>query len=59
MSRDNNDDFLEPDDGIELEEIDEHEYEISATSRPINWRRIELIKEKMWLQQQTDYFDEL
>ena len=39
MKDDDSDDFF-------AEEIDEHEYEISATSkRPINWRRIELFKE--------------
>jgi uncharacterized protein YdcH (DUF465 family) len=44
------DDFL--DDELD-DEIDEHEYEITAaSSRTINWRRIELVKEKMWLKEQ-------
>ena len=46
-----NDDFLD-DDEIDSD-IDEHEYEITAaSSRTINWRRIELVKEKMWLKEQ-------
>ncbi len=49
MSKEN-DDFL--DDEFD-DEIDEHEYEITAgDSRTINWRRIELVKEKLWLKEQ-------
>ena len=45
--------------------IDEHESEIRSTDkRSINWRRIELVKEKLWLKKQLqeyddDYFDSL
>jgi hypothetical protein len=52
---DDNDDFLE--DGEEIEEIDEHELEVSASSRPISWRRVEMFKEKMRLKQQIDDFN--
>ena len=41
-----------------LVEIDEHE--ISTTSnRPINWRRIELLREQMELKKQIDGYDDL
>jgi len=37
---------------------DEHEYEISATSgRSINWRRVELVKEKMLLEKELSEKD--
>lgn len=43
-----------------LVEVDEHEYEISTTSnRPINWRRIELLREQMELKKQIDDYDDL
>ena len=52
MKDDDSDDFF-------AEEIDEHEYEISATSkRPINWRRIELFKENKWLKEQLSDFND-
>ena len=39
------------------EEVDEHEYEISTPGgRTINWRRIEMLKEQMWLKEQTEDF---
>jgi len=41
-------------------EIDGHEYEISATSnRPINWRRIEMLREQLELKKQIDDYDDL
>ena len=51
------DDYLDDDIEGKFEDgpIDEHEYEISATSnRPISWRRIEMMKEDMWLKEQLD-----
>jgi len=51
------DDYMDDDIEIDFDEnsIDEHEYEISATSnRPISWRRIEMMKEDMWLRQQLE-----
>ena len=51
------DDYMDDDLEIEFDadSIDEHEYEISATSnRPISWRRIEMMKEDMWLRQQLE-----
>ena len=45
---------------IDEHEIDEHEYEISATSnRPIRWRRIELLREKLELKKQLADYDDL
>jgi len=39
--------------------VDEHEYEISAPSnRPINWHRVELLKEKMALKKQLSDYDD-
>ena len=46
-------------DGIEGETFDGHEYEIrEADNRTINWRRIELLKEKQWLKKQLDDYDD-
>jgi len=58
MNDDDDDDFFESEDG-DTEEVDDQELESSAAGkRSINWRRIELLKEKMWLKQQiTDYDD--
>ena len=54
---DNNDNDI---DAGDFNEIDEHEYEISATSnRPINWRRIELLREQLELKKQIDDYDDL
>ena len=55
MSKKINEDLIEDNDGY----IDEHEYEIHDPGGPtINWRRIELIKEKKWLKEQLkDYGD--
>jgi hypothetical protein len=42
----------------EDEDFDEHEFEIRTPGgRPINWRRIELIREKQWLKKQLDDYD--
>ena len=39
--------------------IDEHEYEINSTSnRKINWRRVDLVKEKQWLKKQLEDYDD-
>jgi len=51
------DDYMDDDLEIDFDadSIDEHEYEISATSnRPISWRRIEMMKEHMWLREQLE-----
>ena len=57
MNREKNedlDDFF--DDG---EEIDEEEYATtSSRSRPINWRKIEMVKEQRWLKQQLEDFQD-
>ncbi len=46
-------------DDIEDEAFDGHEYEIrEADNRTINWRRIELLKEKQWLKKQLDDYDD-
>jgi hypothetical protein len=42
-----------------LDDIDEHELEIFANGGPPpNWRRIDLIKEQMWLKEQLQDFND-
>jgi len=46
-------------DEIDTPQVDEHEYEISVTSnRPINWHRVELMKEIMALKKQLSDYDD-
>ena len=41
------------------DEFDEHEYEITAGDLPpAHWRRVELLREKMWLQEQLQDFND-
>ena len=48
------------DDYIDDGEMDEHEYEFAAPGkRNINRRRIEILKEQLWLKQQLNDFYEL
>jgi hypothetical protein len=60
MKYDPKNDVSEDDGDFELiEGIDEHELEIVATAGHVpNWRRIDLIKEKIWLKEQLQDFND-
>lgn len=56
------DDFLddeESDGDSDSDSVDEEGFKTSSNStRPIDWSRIELLKEKMWLKQQIADYDD-
>lgn len=54
------DDYMDDDIDFDSEdEIDAHEYEIKAIGkRSISWRRIEMMKEDMWLQRELNDFSD-